>query len=130
MPRLLEFVSTEFPAYPGEEEKINPGCFGQRLAEFLRDNLPQHGFKPTTIYCEDWGWVVEIENESFRLWIGCGNRDDSENRFIAFIEPAKPYVWRLFRKIETAPVTERLAQALEAVITQSGKATEIRWEDG
>jgi hypothetical protein len=41
----LEFTSTEFPAYPGEDKEINPGIFGKRLAEFLAGNLPSHGFK-------------------------------------------------------------------------------------
>jgi hypothetical protein len=39
----LEFRSTEFPAYPHEEE-INPGRFGKRLAEFLVAQLPRAGF--------------------------------------------------------------------------------------
>ena len=27
----LEFTSTAFPAYPGEDKDINPGIFGKRL---------------------------------------------------------------------------------------------------
>ena len=35
----LEFTSSAFPAYPGEDKQINPGIFGKRLAEFLAENL-------------------------------------------------------------------------------------------
>ena len=62
----LEFKSSEFPAYPGEDKQINPGIFGKRLAEFLAENCPPHrGFKVLCIGAEDWGWMVEIENQDF-----------------------------------------------------------------
>jgi len=31
----VEFTSTAFPAYPGEDQEINSGIFGKRLAEFF-----------------------------------------------------------------------------------------------
>jgi len=63
----LEFTSTAFPAYPGEDKEINPGIFGKRVAEFLAESLPQQGFKVLCIGAEDWGWMVEIENREFPL---------------------------------------------------------------
>jgi hypothetical protein len=33
----VEFVSNAFPAYPGEEDEINPGIWGKRLAEFIHE---------------------------------------------------------------------------------------------
>jgi hypothetical protein len=122
-----EFTSTEFPAYPGEDKEINPGIFGKRLAEFLAENLPQHGFKVLCIGAEDWGWMVEIENKGFPLWIGCANYDGTENEFQCFIEPSKPFVRKWFSKLETGPTVEKLAAALEAVLLQSGKVSGFRW---
>ena len=69
----VEFISTEFPAYPNEKDEINPDRFGKRLAEFLSTQLPKFGFQVESIGAEDWGWMVELENESFPLWVGCGN---------------------------------------------------------
>jgi hypothetical protein len=37
------FRSNAFPPYDGEEEEINPGRYGKRLAEFLVDGLKQKG---------------------------------------------------------------------------------------
>jgi len=88
----LEFTSTAFPAYPGEDKDINPGIFEKRLAEFLAENRPSHGFKVLSIGAEDWGWMVEIENKEFPLWIGCASYEDGENGFQCFIEPSKPFV--------------------------------------
>jgi len=80
-----------------------------------------------TIGAEDWGWMVEIENQEFPLWIGCANYDETENEFQCFIEPSKPYVRKWFSKIETGPTVEKLGAALEAVLLQSGKVSELRW---
>ena len=123
----LEFTSTAFPAYPGEDKDINPGIFGKRLAEFLAEGLPSHGFKVLGIGAEDWGWMVEIENKDFPLWIGCANYEDGENGFQCFIEPSKPFVRKWFLKIETGPIVEKLAAALEAVLLQSGKVSNFHW---
>ena len=123
----LEFTSTAFPAYPGEDKEINPGIFGKRLAEFLAEGLRKQGLKVLGIGAEDWGWMVEIENKAFPLWIGCANYDGTENEFQCFIEPSKPFVRKWFSKIETGPTIEKLAAALEAVLLQSGKVSKLRW---
>jgi len=123
----LEFTSTEFPAYPGEDKEINPGIFGKRLAEFLAENLHSQGFKVLCIGAEDWGWMVEIENQEFPLWIGCASYEDGKNGFQCFIEPSKPFVRKWFLKIETGPTVEKLASALEAVLLKSGKVSNFRW---
>jgi hypothetical protein len=122
----FEFSSSSFPAYPGEEKEINPGRFGKRLAEFLREHLPRHGFEVTNIGAEDWGWMVEVKNEAFPLWIGCGNVDGSDREFICFIEPSKP-VRRWFKTIPTAEVVTRLKNAVESVLTKDAGVTDFRW---
>jgi hypothetical protein len=123
----LEFTSIEFPASPEEDKEINPGIFGKRLAEFLAEGLRKQGFKVLGIGSEDWGWMVEIENKEFPLWIGCANYDGTENEFQCVIEPSKPYVRKWFSKIETGPTVEKLASALEAVLLQSGNVSNFRW---
>jgi hypothetical protein len=123
----VEFASTEFPAYPGEDKEINPGIFGKRLAEFLAEGLRHQGFKVLCIGAEDWGWMVEIENQEFPLWVGCANYEESENEFQCFIEPSKPFVRKWFSKNETGPIVEKLATALETVLLQSGKVSRLRW---
>jgi hypothetical protein len=59
MKTQVEFKSDKFPPYEGEEEGINLGLWGKRLAEYLQKNLPLHGLKVTCIGSEDWGWMVE-----------------------------------------------------------------------
>ena len=55
MKTQVEFRSDKFPPYDGEEEQINPGLWGKRLAEYLQENLTHQGLKVTSIGAEDWG---------------------------------------------------------------------------
>jgi len=61
------------------------------------------------------------------LWIGCARSDNSENDFQCFIEPSKPFVRKWFSKIEAGPIEKKLAAALEAVLLQSGKVSQLGW---
>jgi hypothetical protein len=123
----IQFHSTSFPPYESEDEQINPGVFGKRLADFLAENLPAQGFKVRCVGAEDWGWMVELENETFPLWIGCANDEAFENGFQCFIEPSKPFIRKWLKKIDTSSTVERLAAAIESVLLGSGKVSQLRW---
>lgn len=41
MKTQVEFHSSKFPLYESEEEQINPGLWGKRLAEYLVQNLAE-----------------------------------------------------------------------------------------
>ena len=76
----VAFKSASFPKYQDEDaETINAHLWGKRLAEYLRDQLPNHGVATAGILCEDFGWIVEIEHEPFPLFIGCGVIDDEDD---------------------------------------------------
>jgi hypothetical protein len=78
--RVVEFKSASFPKYPNEnEELVNDNCWGKRLAEYVRDHLPMHGVATGDILCEDWGWLIYLENADFPLWIGCGVMDEGDD---------------------------------------------------
>lgn len=123
----LEFRSDAFPPYAGEDEEINPGRHGKRLIQFLAAELPRHGFDIAGVCPEDWGWRLDLHNDAFPLWVGCGNYEEYENGFLCFIEPAKPVVRQWLKSIDTSETVERLATALEQALQQSGKVQDLRW---
>ena len=123
----IEFRSDKFPPYDGEEEEINPGLWGKRLAEYLQDNLPKHGVKVTGIGAEDWGWMVELENEQFPLWIGCGHQGGDNDEFLCFIEPSKPFIRKWFKKIDTTEQVSRVSNALKRVLESTLEIHSITW---
>jgi hypothetical protein len=123
----LEFISTAFSRVLGEDEEINPGRFGMKLAEFLAESLAACGYNVIDKFAEDWGWRIELENHTFPLWVGCGNYEEFENGFLCFIEPSKPLLRRWLSKIDTATTVEKLASAIETALLQSGKVSSLRW---
>ena len=127
MKTQVEFRSSIFPPYDDEEEIINPGRYGKRLAEYIHVHLPKYGFEVEDIYSEDWGWGVPIKNDKFSLWVGCGNQDEFEDGFLCFIEPSKPYIKKLFKKIDISEIVTKLVEALESIFLSEKDITGINW---
>jgi hypothetical protein len=124
----VEFRSSAFPPYDGEEAAINPGRWGKRLAEFLAAGLQGRGFVIRDLIAEDWGWVIPIENPSFPLWIGCGNYDEyPDDGFFCFIEPHKPTIRRWFRKVDTIEQVTALRAAMNKVLGAEPSTRGLRW---
>ena len=126
----LTFRSEKFPPDPDEEELVNPGLWGRRLARYLEQALEDRGIATGGIGSEDWGWLVHVENADFPIWIGCGHQNGDADEFLCFLHPDRPWVRRWLRRIETRPVLERLADALESILSSDPKIRELRWEGG
>ena len=103
------------------------GLWGKRLADFLREGLRKQGFETNEPIAEDWGWVVPVVNESFRLWIGCGYYQAYEDGFLCFIEPHKPFVWRFFKKVEARERIDALRKAMDQVLAEAEGIRSKRW---
>ena len=73
--------------------------------------------------------MVELENETFPLWIGCGHYQEYEDGFLCFIVPSKAVVRRWFRRIDTRTTVERVATALDAVLESAPDVQGVRWWD-
>ncbi len=129
MKTYVEFRSSAFPPYDGEDSETNPGIFGKRLAEFIFTGLKENGFSPLEPLGEDWGWLVEIKNDSFKLSVGCGNYEEYENGFLCFIEPHTPIIRRFlfFGKVDTTERVNSLQKALDTVLRAEPAITDIRW---
>jgi hypothetical protein len=124
----VEFRSNNFPAYPGEEEQINPGHWGKRLAEFIREGLQGEGYEPDEPVAEDWGWVVPVQWKPYPLWIGCSHYGEYEDGYLCFIEPHTPIVRRfLIRKYDAREKITSLQQALDKALSRSDGIRSIRW---
>jgi len=123
----LEFRSDSFPAEVGEAEAVNPGRWGKALAGYLRQQLTNRGLPGGAPIAEDWGWLVPIENEGFPLWVGCGNYEEYPDAYLCFIEPSKPFVRRLLRKVDTTERVESVAAALEGALLAHPGVRNLKW---
>ena len=125
----VEFRSDAFPPYDGEENEINPGRYGKRVADFLVGGLKEKGIHTLDPLPEDWGWVIPVKNDGFNLWIGCGNYDEyPDDGFLCFIEPHQPSIRRwFFWRVDTSPRVEALQDAIDQVLSANTAIREKKW---
>jgi hypothetical protein len=123
----VEFRSRKFPPYEGEEELINPGLWGKRLAEYLVQKLSDRGIKTHEIIAEDRGWYIPIQNEGFRLAVCCGHQNGDDDEFLCFTDPHTPVVKKLFRKIDATAELTRLTEALQQILSSDPEITNVVW---
>jgi hypothetical protein len=123
----VEFRSNRFPALEGEEKLINPDLWGKQLADFLRDGLRTEGFETTEPIAEDWGWRLNVINDTFALWIGCGHYQEYDDGYLCFIEPHEPFVWKPFRRVGTRDRVAALQQAMNKVLGEDVGIRAMRW---
>ena len=129
MKTQVEFRSSKFPPYAGEEEQINPGLWGKRLAEYLVQRLSERGIETEAMIAEDWGWYVPVRNEGFELALCCGHQYGDDDQFLCFTDPHKPLVRKLFKKIDGTAQFTRLIEALQGVLSSDPDIREIVWSE-
>ena len=125
----VEFRSSKFPPYAGEEEQINPGLWGKRLAEYLVAKLAERGIETDEMMAEDWGWYVPVRNEGFRLALCCGHQGGDDDEFLCFTVPSTPVVRKFLRKIDATPQLTRLTETLRVILASDPAIREIVWKE-
>jgi hypothetical protein len=125
----VEFRSAKFPPYEGEEERVNPGLWGKRLAEYLVQRLAEWGIKTGEMIAEDWGWYVPVENEGFRLALCCGHQDGDDDEFLVFTDPSTPIIKKLFKKIDATAELTRLTEVLREILSSEAEITDVVWKE-
>jgi len=63
------------------EHFINPGCFGEDFANWLKPELEQSRISVNDIYQEDWGWEISCSDGDQRYYLGVGGipEEDGSN---------------------------------------------------
>ena len=129
MDRQLWFTSSLFAPITGEEEKTNPGRFGQALAIWLQKKLiAQIDVSSEAPIPEDWGWVVMVQRKPYPLWIGCGNEDGSIERWNLFVEAEVSLFQKIFKRLDPALQVNSLEQLLEELIKAEAECTDMSWD--
>ena len=129
MKTQVEFRSSKFPPYEGEEEEINPGLWGRRLAEYLVDKLAEKGVETDQIVPEDWGYYISVKNDVFRLGLCCGHQQGEDDEFLCFTDPDKPVIRKFFKKIDAKRQLTQLTAALNEILEADSEIREIVWTE-
>lgn len=127
MKTQVSFRSSKFPPYDGEEEQINPGLWGKRLAEYLVQKLAEKGIATEEMIAEDWGWYVPVSNEGFRLAICCGHQDGDDDELLCFTDPSTPVVKKWFQRIDATAPLARLTEALQQILAADPEIRDVVW---
>lgn len=106
MKTQVAFRSKKFPPYEGEEEQINPGLWGRRLAEYLVEKPAGLGIETHEIH-----------------------QDGADDEFVCFTDPARPIVRKLFRKVDVTAELTRLVSAMDEILTSDPDVTAIEWTE-
>jgi hypothetical protein len=88
--------------------------------------MTARGFAGRDPFFEDWGRRIPLDHDAFALRIGCGNPKSSDG-FLCFIEPSKPTVRELSRKIDTSECVAALAEATDATLCAHLSIQDLRW---
>jgi hypothetical protein len=129
MKTQVEFRSSKFPPYEGEEEQINPGLWGKRLAEYLVRKLAERGIGTEEMIAEDWGWYVPVRHPGFRLALCCGHQDGDDDQFLVFTDPGRPKVKKWFRTVDATPQLASLLDALHEILQADPEIRDIVWSE-
>jgi hypothetical protein len=139
-PNPIFFRSTLFKVEPGEEEEINPGRYGRRLAQWLREKFVDLGYPEAEIIEEDWGRCIMLRRQPFMVWIGAGNLDeDAEADYDPHLNPERitwhcfvtgeiPIWNRLFRKVDPQVVRDVEAK-LRNLLESNAQITMVAEDD-
>jgi hypothetical protein len=129
MKTQVEFRSSKFPPYEGEEEQINPGLWGKRLAEYLVQKLAERGIETEEMVAEDWGWYVPVRNDGFRLALCCSHQNGDDDEFLCFTDPSTPVVKKFFKKMDATPQLTRLIEALQQILAADPDIRDLAWKE-
>jgi hypothetical protein len=74
----LLFKTARFNLIVVKDHFINPCCFGEDLAVWLRDKLVEKGVKSSAPSQEDWGWYLNVNYFQDSYFLGMSGNADQQ----------------------------------------------------
>ena len=127
---LLVFESTTFPVSPGEDERTNPGIYGNSLASWLAGQLRAAGFSAGEIVAEDFGWCIPIDSRPHRLYVACSGTGEKPNQWRVFAFADGGLFARLRGQDQRAEAVAALFAAVRRTLESAPDIRGIREEPG
>jgi hypothetical protein len=82
---VLHFESSTFAITPGEDERTNPGIFGQALAHWVAGQLRVRGLQVGDVVAEDFGWCVPVRIKPYAIYVACASDQEESNHWQLFV---------------------------------------------
>jgi hypothetical protein len=89
----------------------------------------RRGFSRRTRFRKTGAGVIPIQNDIFRLWIGCGNYDEYPDGFLCLIDPHQPAVRKFlfFGTIDTTDRVSALQRAVDEILSANPDVLDRKW---
>ncbi len=126
----VRFKSAAFVEQEHEAGHVHPGRFGSELAIWLRERLEECELMVSEPTPEDWGWVLIVRHTNRSFFLGCGNVDGEDQRWLVFAEPPPVgFFDRLWGGGDEAAeaVTLDLCRTIDAALRSEPSISDIEW---
>jgi hypothetical protein len=100
----ITFETDRFNLSDVQEHFINPCCFGEDLATWLKGQLEKHSYAVDVPGQEDWGWYLDVESEESRYLLAInGNSNEKEENvnmgeWMVFVQKRRSLMETLTKK--------------------------------
>ena len=125
------FRSNQFNLSKVGQHFINPCCFGEDLAGWLRQELPSTGIEASTPYQEDWGWElpVRLGADSYHLCMSgnadCQGSDVGEWRIIV---QKRQSLWDRLMGRGRITADDPVLKLLEGILSKQANVEDVHLE--
>jgi hypothetical protein len=127
----LMFTTDQFNLSRVHSHFINPCCFGEDLAAWLRPKLIERGIQTAEPYQEDWGWELpaRIGKDSYYLCMS-GNSDGGSDRgeWRIIIEKKRSIAARLAGKGKIT-ADDQMVREVRHILADQSRFLDVRGED-
>ena len=110
----LLFETNRFNLSEVKAHFINPCCFGEDLASWLRSKLIEKGMEMTEPGQEDWGWYIEANYNGSWYFVGVGGNadeasgDENQGEWRIMVEKRRSVWGKLAGKSEMSGADEMM----------------------
>ncbi len=127
------FETDRFNVSEVKEHFINPCCFGEDLAEWLRQRLAQKGLIAGAPYQEDWGWEMLTQRDSEQYYLGvsgyrtegAAGKNDGEWRIMV---EKKRSIWDKLRGRNAITEGESILTIIEDILREQADVRNLHRE--
>jgi len=127
------FETDRFNVSEVKEHFINACCFGEDLAEWLRQQLTKKGHSAGAPYQEDWGWEMLAQQGPKRYYLGVSGypREDAvganDGEWRIMLEK-KRSIWERLRGRNKIVETEPILAMVEDILREQADVRNVRRE--
>ncbi len=108
---------------------MNPGLWGNRLAEYISQKLKERDIIIIDIIIEDWGCYLPIQNDNFRLALCCGHQYGDDDQFVIFTDPKTTKIRKFLQVIDTTQQLTKLTNAVKEILENDPDIHDIKWRE-